>query len=435
MDKPIKLGTRVGFDYGDKRIGVATSDTESILVSPHSTILNDEKIEIKLKEIITSYDPIYIVVGNPKHLSGDLSEKSKSAISFAQLIKTFYDRPIYLVDERLSTVNSNSKLREIGISEREGKAIIDQIAFLLNDYRASSSNEKIQIIIESGDTGFDIANKLTESGVIKASKVFYKIALNDSRAKSIAPGVHEIDTRISSISALEQLLDAKRIIGIFGFSEGLRKVEILELLSKSDSVIGKPSGTVFPSKSYGTKELEGFLFPAQYSFEPGTTADQAISKMIERFNFAAKKSKLDQGITGYSPYQLLIIASMVQSEGDPEDFAKVSRVIFNRLEIGMPLQINATIDYALNLRGNIRLPYKRLEINSKFNTYKYRGLPPTPISNPGEEAMAATVNPVAGNWLYYVTVKPGDTRFTRSYEEFVGWANEFRKNEKAGLFE
>lgn len=308
-------------------------------------------------------------------------------------------------------------------------------AFLLNDYRASSSNEKIQIIIESGDTGFDIANKLTESGVIKASKVFYKIALNDSRAKSIAPGVHEIDTRISSISALEQLLDAKRIIGIFGFSEGLRKVEILELLSKSDSVIGKPSGTIFPSKSYGTKELEGFLFPAQYSFEPGTTADQAIFKMIERFNFAAKKSKLDQGITGYSPYQLLIIASMVQSEGDPEDFAKVSRVIFNRLEIGMPLQINATIDYALNLRGNIRLPYKRLEINSKFNTYKYRGLPPTPISNPGEEAMAATVNPVAGNWLYYVTVKPGDTRFTRSYEEFIGWANEFRKNEKAGLFE
>ena len=308
-------------------------------------------------------------------------------------------------------------------------------AFLLNDYRASSSNEKIQIIIESGDTGFDIAKKLTESGVIKASKVFYKIALNDSRAKSIAPGVHEIDTRISSISALEQLLDAKRIIGIFGFTEGLRKVEILELLSKSDSVIGKPSGTVFPSKSYGTKELEGFLFPAQYSFEPGTTADQAIFKMIERFNFAAKKSKLDQGITGYSPYQLLIIASMVQSEGDPEDFAKVSRVIFNRLEIGMPLQINATIDYALNLRGNIRLPYKRLEINSKFNTYKYRGLPPTPISNPGEEAMAATVNPVAGNWLYYVTVKPGDTRFTRSYEEFIGWANEFRKNEKAGLFE
>ena len=98
-------------------------------------------MEIKLKEIITSYDPIYIVVGNPKHLSGDLSEKSKSAISFAQLIKTFYDRPIYLVDERLSTVNSNSKLREIGISEREGKAIIDQIA-AIGILESALANEK-----------------------------------------------------------------------------------------------------------------------------------------------------------------------------------------------------------------------------------------------------------------------------------------------------
>jgi UPF0755 protein len=101
----------------------------------------------------------------------------------------------------------------------------------------------------------------------------------------------------------------------------------------------------------------------------------------------------------------------------------------------MALQINATIDYALNLRGDIRLPYKRLEINSKFNTYKYRGLPPTPISNPGQQALEASVNPAPGDWLYYVTVKPGDTRFTNSYEEFLGWANEFRKNERDGLFE
>lgn len=314
-------------------------------------------------------------------------------------------------------------------------AIAFHNAFLLNDYRATTSSKKTQILIESGETGFDIARKLSESGVIKTSKVFYKIALNDSRAKSIAPGVHEIDLEISSQAALEQLLDAKRIIGVFGFSEGLRKSEIFDLLMKSDSVTGKYSGKVIPNKIYNTKDLEGFLFPAQYSFEPGTTFDQAVLRMVQRFDFTAKESKIDQGFLGYSPYQLLIIASMVQSEGDPVDFAKISRVIYNRLKIGMPLQINATIDYALNLRGNIRLPYKRLEIDSKFNTYKYRGLPPTPISNPGEEAMAATVNPASGDWLYYVTVKPRDTRFTKSYDEFLGWANEFRKNEKAGLFE
>jgi UPF0755 protein len=80
------------------------------------------------------------------------------------------------------------------------------------------------------------------------------------------------------------------------------------------------------------------------------------------------------------------------------------------------------------------LPYKKLDINSKYNTYKYRGLPPGPISNPGFDAMKATVSPADGDWLYYVTVKPNDTRFTRSFEQFNVWANEFRKNEDAGLF-
>lgn len=314
-------------------------------------------------------------------------------------------------------------------------AILIHNTFLLNDYRSTSSDQKVQVLIDPGDTGYTISIKLEESDVIKAAKVFYKIALNDRRAKSIAPGVHEIDKEISSQSALEQLLDSKRILGVFGFPEGLRKNEIFELLAKSQSVTGKFSNKIYPDSIYKTKQIEGFLFPAQYSFLPGTTFDQAIEQMLKRFNFAAKESKIDQGYLNFSPYELLIIASLVQSEGDPEDFSKISRVIYNRLNVGMPLQINATIDYALNLRGDIRLPYRRLETDSKYNTYKFRGLPPGPISNPGQDALDATVNPMSGDWLYYVTVKPGDTRFTKSYEEFLGWAEEFRKNERDGLFE
>ena len=313
--------------------------------------------------------------------------------------------------------------------------IVIHNSFLLNDYRSTYSDQKVQVFIEPGDTGYTISIKLQESEVIKAAKVFYKIALNDRRAKSIAPGVHELDREISSQSALEQLLDSKRILGVFGFSEGFRKSEIFELLSKSKSVTDKFSNTILPNSIYRTKQIEGFLFPAQYSFLPGTTFDQAVQQMIKRFDYAAKESKIDQGFLNFSPYELLIIASLVQSEGDPEDFSKISRVIYNRLKIGMPLQINATIDYALNLRGDIRLPYKRLDTDSKYNTYKFRGLPPGPISNPGQDALNATVNPMSGNWLYYVTVKPGDTRFTKSYDEFLGWANEFRKNERDGLFE
>jgi UPF0755 protein len=128
------------------------------------------------------------------------------------------------------------------------------------------------------------------------------------------------------------------------------------------------------------------------------------------------------------------VASIVQAEGDVQDFTKIAQVIYNRLKIGMPLQMNTTIEYAANLRGKIRLPYKQLEINSRYNTYKYQGLPPGPIGNPGQAALEAAVNPQIGDWLYFITVKPQETRFTKSITEFNIWADEFRKNEKAGLF-
>jgi len=280
-------------------------------------------------------------------------------------------------------------------------AVFIHNAFLLNDYRATTSDQKVEIFIEPGDSGTEIAQKLYKSGVIKASKVFYKIAINEKRAKSISPGVHEIDLKISSRAAFEQLLDGKRNRGLFGFN---------------------------------TSNLEGFLFPAQYAFIPGLSMDDAVQQMVDRFNLAAKASKIDQGYSGFTPYELLIIASMLQAEGDNQDFPKIARVIYNRLKIGMPLQINATIDYAMNLRGKIRLPYKLLEIKSPYNTYRYRGLPPGPIGNPGQAALEAAVNPANGQWLYYVTVKPSDTRFTKSYDEFLVWVSEFKKNEKAGLF-
>lgn len=314
-------------------------------------------------------------------------------------------------------------------------AISTHNAFLLNDFRNLTSPSKVEVLIEPGDTGVVIAQKLKQAGVIKAEKVFYKIAINDKRSKGISAGLHQLDSQISAQSAFEQLLDPKRNLGLFGFVEGLRKNEVFSLLSNSKLVTGKYSGKVKANPAYKTSDLEGFLFPAQYSIIPGITFDQAIEKMVDRFDLAAKQSGIDQGYLGYSPYELLIVASMIEAEGDVIDFPKIARVIYNRLKIGMPLQINATIDYATNTRGKIRLPYKRLETNSKYNTYKYRGLPPGPICNPGEQAMKAAVNPANGDWLYYVTVKPKDTRFTKSFDEFNVWANEFRKNEDAGLFD
>ena len=128
MNEPIPIGQRIGFDYGEKRIGVATSDAHSILVSPHATLVNDDKLMEKLSEIITEIDPIYIVVGDPKNLSGKDAEKSLSANEFGSLVKKLFAGPVYLVDERLTTNTAYAQMREIGKSEKESKHVIDQIA-------------------------------------------------------------------------------------------------------------------------------------------------------------------------------------------------------------------------------------------------------------------------------------------------------------------
>ena len=130
----------------------------------------------------------------------------------------------------------------------------------------------------------------------------------------------------------------------------------------------------------------------------------------------------------------LIIASLIQAEGDPKDFAKISRVIYNRLKTGMPLQLDTTVQYVLKKRGSVFLSTKSTLIDSPYNTYKSYGLPPTPIGNPGVLAMKAALAPEPGDWLYFITVKPGDTRFTKSHDEFLIWKNEYLKNLKAGAF-
>jgi UPF0755 protein len=182
------------------------------------------------------------------------------------------------------------------------------------------------------------------------------------------------------------------------------------------------------------KTLEGLLFPAQYSFEEKTSAQSAVSSMIDRALLEISNSGIAAGSGKYSPQQLLIIASIIQAEGEPEDFGKVSQVIRNRLKIGMPLQMDSTVHFIQKLRGDIFLSTKSTLIKSDYNTYRKYGLPPGPIGNPGAEAMAAAVNPETGDWIYFITVAPGDTRFTASLDQFNVWKAEYKKNLRAGVF-
>ena len=304
------------------------------------------------------------------------------------------------------------------------------------DCSSDPGQQSASIDVATGETGLEIARELFEKDVIASSEVFFRLAVADPKAALIAPGVHIIDTQICAQNALEQLLDSKRIAGLIAVSEGAWVSEIKKLFTKAgypqDEVKSAFANAVVPKPF---TQLEGLLFPAQYSFAQGTKAEVALKEMIARGLAEVVKAGFLSEPSKYSPQQLLTIASIIQAEGGDGDFTKVSRVIYNRLKIGMPLQMDSTVHFVMESRGNIFLSTKSTMINSPYNTYRKYGLPPGPIGNPGSEAMKAALSPAAGDWLYFITVAPQDTRFTNSLEEFNSWKAIYKANLRAGKFE
>lgn len=300
---------------------------------------------------------------------------------------------------------------------------------------APDPSKDVEIKIAQGETGSDIAAKLFEAAVVKSSRAFFGVAVGDPRAAKIAPGSHLLSKGICAQDALEQLLDSKRISGLINIFEGAWNSEIFQQMEaagfKRSDISAAISNVKLPS---GFKSLEGLLFPAQYSFAEGTSAATAIETMLAR----SSKELVAVGISNspgkYSPQNLVTIASIIQAEGNEIDFSKVSRVIRNRLEKGMPLQMDSTVHYLKKDRGKIFLSTASTFLKSPYNTYRNYGLPPGPIGNPGAKALYAAANPATGDWIYFITVAPFDTRFTSSNEEFSKWKIEYKKNLRDGLF-
>ena len=302
-----------------------------------------------------------------------------------------------------------------------------------NEFLPGTPGAVVTISVREGESGTQIALELEKNGVIRSQKSFYSLALRDSRALSISPGEHRIQSHITSKQALEQLLDPARNGGVVRVVEGSTLSDIYSLLKKSGLTGSIPQLPPLDGFS-GAHSLEGFLFPATYSLSRGVSVPQAIESMRMKFSEAVKGSGLLSGSHQYSPYDLLKIASLIQIEADSADLGKAAQVIYNRLKIGMPLQLNSTVQYALNLRGHIALSKNATKVSSPFNTYIHTGLPPTPISNPGIAAINAALHSVSGPWLYFITVKPHDTRFTDSFSEFQGWVTLYNNNLANGAF-
>jgi len=291
------------------------------------------------------------------------------------------------------------------------------------------------IDVSAGETGSEIAQELFDKGVTASFQSFFGVAVSDKRSGSIAPGSHQIDKRICAKEALEQLLDAKRIANLLSIIEGAWNSEIKKSLLSigySQAEVSKAFSSFSIPKGFST--LEGLLFPAQYSFDTSTSVSTIIEEMVLRSQREMNSAGFFTSQEKYTPAQLLTIASLVQAEGDQQDFAKISQVVRNRLVKGMPLQFDSTVHYIKESRGSVFLSTQSTLLNSAYNTYRRYGLPPGPINNPGNKAMYAATHPEKGAWLFFITVAPGDTRFTESIEEFNGWKVLYKKNLRAGKF-
>jgi UPF0755 protein len=231
--------------------------------------------------------------------------------------------------------------------------------------------------------------------------------------------------------------DAEKKPATLVIPEGWRAGQVYEAVDKA---LALPAGTT--KKSLGTANLklpddaegnpEGYLFPATYPLREKATPQQLLSFMVDTANEKFNGAPIAAGAqrNAMNVYQAVTIASLVQAEAATKaDMGRVARVVFNRLERGMPLQMDSTINYALN-RTTPKTTKADTRIDSPYNSYQRMGLPPTPIDNPGEDAMRAAINPPPGDWLYFVTVKPGDTRFTADFAEHQRNVAEFNRNQR-----
>lgn len=297
------------------------------------------------------------------------------------------------------------------------------------DY-AGEGTGTVEVKVRPGDSGHAIGVALKEAGVVKSAGTFASVAGANPEFSKVQPGTYKMKKQMSSQSALNLLLDpATRMSKGVTVREGMWVSEIFATLSKQTGVPVAEYKKVDP-KALGLPpaadgKLEGFLFPSTYEFQPSATASEQLKAMV-----ALGKKQLNQlGVPADQLRKTVIVASFVQGESRlGADGAKVARVIDNREEKGMPLQMDSSIHYITQKRGTVTTTDKERNDNSPYNTYKHPGLPPGPINNPGLEALKAAAKPATGPWLYFVTVnqETGETKFETEYGAHLKNVREFQ---------
>ncbi|MEX1080184.1 MAG: endolytic transglycosylase MltG [Homoserinimonas sp.] len=306
------------------------------------------------------------------------------------------------------------------------------------DYEGSGHGEAT-VVIKSGDGGQAISAALAEAGVTRTPEAFYKLLLAQDPQVVFFPGHYQLKQEMSAEAALEALQDpANKIEASVLIKEGWSVDQAIDALVEGTGLAKEDyEAAVAEPTTYGiaaeAPSVEGYLFPARYSFDPGADAAGIINTLIARTYQSLDKA----GVAAEDRHRVLTIASLIQREAgsNPDDFYKVSRVIHNRIAEGMLLQFDSTSHYGYAWKHGERLDSsvftstEELQDDNPYNTYKHPGLPIGPIGAAGDLAIDAAMNPVAGDWLFFVTVnlETGETKFTNTNAEHNAAVNELRR--------
>jgi UPF0755 protein len=296
---------------------------------------------------------------------------------------------------------------------------------------SGSPGREVTIVIPKGATVSEIGEMLAEKKVIKNSLAFRLLVEYRRMGARLMAGEYELREGMAYQKALE-VLERGPVLRFYTVTvpEGLTIEQVAEVVAAKTDVDADEFLSLARDRSRfdydflrwsPAASLEGYLFPKTYQVKQETDALGFINIMLRQFaKETASLNLAEAQAGGLTPYQILIIASLIEREARvPSERELVSAVIHNRLRAKIPLQIDATVQYALP-SWKKKLTYEDLKVDSPYNTYLHGGLPPGPISNPGLASIQAALKPARVDYLYYlVTGEDGSHSFTGSYQEFL----------------
>lgn len=329
----------------------------------------------------------------------------------------------------------------------------------LPDYQGDGKQQLI-VEVKPGDTTTVIGETLLKQGVIAAVPTFLEAARDNSKLAAIQPGFYLTRAEIPVATAVAQLTDPEHRVGKLVIPEGRQLDDTVDM--KTDAVtpgvftliaqagcielngerhcvtveelrrtaeMATPAALAVPDWAGPAvmrmgddhRRIEGLITAGTWNVNPLGSPQDMLAGLIGDSAAALVQSGLPRTAEplGLSPYDLLKVASLVQREALPSDFAKVARVIYNRLAAPQRLEFDSTVNYPLDRQEVATTDADRAK-KTPWNTYATEGLPATPICSPGAEALAAAEHPAPGNWLYFVTIdKQGTTLFTDDYQQHL----------------